>query len=30
MIGTDEGLLAQQLGRVVGGVLGQRIERSPL
>jgi hypothetical protein len=30
MIGTDEGLLAQQLGRVVGGALGQRIERRPL
>jgi hypothetical protein len=30
MIGTDEGLLAQQLGRVVGAALGQRIERRPL
>ena len=30
MTGTDEGLLAQQLGRVVGGALGQRIERRPL
>ena len=30
MIGSDEGLLAQELGRVVGGVLGQRIERRPL
>jgi hypothetical protein len=30
MTGTDEGLLAQQLGRIVGGALGQRIERRPL
>lgn len=27
--GTDEGLLAQELGRAIGGALGKRIERQP-
>jgi hypothetical protein len=30
MIGSDEGGLAQDLGRVIGSALGQRIERRPL
>lgn len=30
MIGSDEGQLAQDLGRVIGSVLGQRVERRPL
>lgn len=30
MTGTDEGQLAQELGRVVGGALGRRVERRPL
>ena len=29
MISSDEGQLAQDLGRVIGGALGQRIERRP-
>jgi hypothetical protein len=30
MIGPDEGLLAQDLGRIIGEALGKRIERRPL
>lgn len=30
MVGSDEGQLAQDLGRVIGSALGQRIERRPL
>jgi hypothetical protein len=29
-IGTDDGALAQDLGRLIGGALGKRIERGPL
>ena len=29
MTGTDDGALAQDLGRVMGGALGRRIERGP-
>jgi hypothetical protein len=28
--GTDDGALAQDLGRIMGGVLGRRVERGPL
>jgi len=30
MVGSNEGRLAQDLGRILGGALGQRIERRPL
>ena len=30
MTGSDEGRLAQELGRVIGSSLGQRVERRPL
>jgi hypothetical protein len=30
MVGSDEDRLAQELGKVIGGALGQRIERQPL
>jgi hypothetical protein len=30
MIASDEGQLAQDLGRVIGSALGQRVERRPL
>jgi hypothetical protein len=30
MVGTDDGARAQDLGRVIGGALGRRIDRGPL
>lgn len=29
MIGPDDGARAEDLGRVIGGALGKRVDRSP-